>query len=132
MSATTATARGRVAAQALMQDTCTIRRATAGTTDPETGDTTPGTPTVVYSGACRVQQAAPGAAGQDVGQAHVYQVPLILQLPMSVTGVRVEDVATIDTCALDPDLAGRRFWIRGVAVGTHKTARRLPIELVTG
>lgn len=131
MTAYTVMSRGRLAAEALMVDACTITRTTGTpTTDPETGASS-STTTTVYTGKCRIQQVASGASGQNVAEANVYQVAHILQLPMSVTGVRVEDVATV-TVSIDPDLVGRKFWIRAVAEGTHKTARRLPIELVTG
>lgn len=131
MTAYTAMSRGRLAAEALMVDACTITRTTGTpTTDPETGASSSTTSTV-YSGKCRFQQAAAGASGQNVGEANIYQVAHLVQLPMSVAGVRVEDIVTA-TASIDPDLVGRKFWIRAVAEGTHKTARRLPIELVTG
>jgi hypothetical protein len=130
VTAYTVMLRGRLAAEALMVDACTITRTTGSTTDPETGQDAKTTVTV-YSGKCRFQQAAAGASGQNVGEANIYQVAHMVQLPMSVTGVRVEDIVTA-TVSIDPDLVGRKFWVRAVAEGTHKTARRLPIELVTG
>ena len=130
MTALRAMLRGRAAAERNMVDACTITRTTGSTTDPETGATSL-TTTTVYTGKCRFQQAAAGASGQNVAEANIYQVAHLVQLPMSVTGVRVEDVVTA-TVSIDPDLVGRRFWVRAVAEGTHKTARRLPIELVTG
>jgi hypothetical protein len=131
VSATTAVLAGRRAAEALMVDACTIRRQSGEATDPDTGQITR-TYTVVYSGRCRIQQRALESQGSDVGEARVYQVPYELQLPMSVTGPAVEDVVTCDTSALDADLPGRQWWIRGLAGGTHKTARRIQIEEVTG
>ena len=49
-------ARGRAAAEALMVDTCAIRRRTGETLDDTTGEVT-ATYDDVYSGRCRVQQA---------------------------------------------------------------------------
>lgn len=114
-----------------MVDACTIKRKTGHTTDPETGQVTP-TYDTIYSGKCRFQQRALQAEGSDVGEARIYQVPYELQIPMSATGVRVEDLVHADSSVLDPDLAGRDFWVKGLAGGTHKTSRRLPLEEVTG
>jgi hypothetical protein len=130
VTAYAATLSGRRAAERNMVDACVITRTTGSATDPETGQDVKTTITV-YTGKCRFQQAAAGASGQNVAEANIYQVAHLVQLPMSVTGVRVEDIVTA-TASIDPDLIGRRFWIRAVAEGTHKTARRLPIELVTG
>jgi hypothetical protein len=120
-----------------MKDTCEIKRKTGSSTDPDTGVVT-STYAVVYPqvgqpGKCRVQQRALESQGSDVGEARIYQVPWELQLPMATsTGIEVEDVATITACVLDPDLVGRAWWVKGKAGGTHKTARRLQVEEVTG
>ena len=131
MSAVTATLAGRRAAERNMVDACLIRHRTGESTDPDTGVVTP-TYSTVYAGKCRVQQRALVSQGAETGQAHVFQVPYELQLPMSVTGVAVEDVVTVTASVLDPELVGRLFWIRGLGGASHKTARRLPIEEVTG
>jgi len=132
MSATSATLAGRVAAERLMVDTVTITRVTGGTSDPETGIHTQTTATI-YTGKCRVQQrpiARPGSRS-DVGEASVVQVDFSLQLPMSVTGVQVEDIATITASALDPDLPGRAFRVASQATKTHATMRRFELVEVT-
>ncbi|HEX2551113.1 MAG TPA: DUF6093 family protein [Nocardioidaceae bacterium] len=127
MSATSALLRGRVAAEALMLDTCTIRRVASSTSDPDTGVKTP-TYTTVYSGKCKVQQRSTAANPTDVGEAELLASQLELHIPVSATGVRADDVATIDTSVLDPDLAGQVFTIRGEAHKSYATARRLTVE----
>src|SRR5437868_1553101 len=131
MSALTATLRGRVAAEALMVDACTVKHLTGSTTDPETGHVTP-TYATVYAGKCRVQQRVPVAKPYDVGEAAVWLERLELQVPMSVTGIASNDMVTITASALDADLVGRVFHARELGHKTHATARRFQIEEVTG
>lgn len=127
---TAALLRGRAAAEALMVDTCTIRRKTGETTDPDTGVITP-TLTTIYTGKCRIQQQSGIARPADVGQANVFLSRLELQIPMAVTGVDSDDEAVIDTSVNDPDLVGRVFHVRELAHKTHATARRFQVDEVT-
>ncbi len=131
MSAATALARGRVAAEALMVDACTITRPAVTFTNPDTGQQTIEA-TAVYSGPCRIQQHVPGGSRpSDVGEAYDLMLRLELQIPMSVTGVQVNDVVTMTSSVHDPDLPGRTFRVRDLAHKTHATARRLGLEEVT-
>ena len=52
---------------------------------------------------------------------------LEVQLPMTVTGLRVSDEITIDTSAHDPDLVDRVFLVRDLAHKSHATARRVQV-----
>lgn len=124
-----ALARGRAAAESLMVDTCTITRTTGETTNEDTGVVTPTTATV-YTGRCRIQQSQLGADStpSDPGEAYVRLVAFELQVPMSVVGLRVQDVITITASALDPDLVGRAFNVLGLAHKTHATARRVQVQ----
>lgn len=124
-------ARGRAAAEALMVDTCTLRRRSGETTDPDTGEVT-GTYTDVYDGPCRVQQAGTQAGAEEPGEAYVLMLRLEVQLPMSVTGLEVGDEIEITASVHDPDLVGRVFLIRDLAHATHKTARRVQVTERTG
>ena len=128
MSAASVLARGRRAAERLMVDTCTIRRVTGETTDPDSGDVTP-TYSTLYQGKCRVQQSAQGASAspQDAGEDYALMLRLEVQVPMSVVGIQTEDEITIDTSAHDPDLPGRVFLARDLAHKTHATARRVGV-----
>ena len=125
MSAQTAIVRGRRAAEALMVDTCTIRRRTGETTDND-GNITP-TFSTVHSGRCRMQQPNAQAREQDVGEASLQMLRFELQLPMSVVGVQPDDVVEM-TDSLDPDLVVRQFVVRGLSHKTHAVMRRLQVE----
>lgn len=128
MSAATALARGRAAAERLMVDACLIRRGTGTTTDPDTGVITP-TYATVYTGKCRVQQTAPNAREALVGEAELLMLPRQLQLPVTTsTGVRAGHLVTITASANDPDLVDREFVVRGEFAKSHATSRRLGID----
>ncbi|GAA0738792.1 hypothetical protein Drose_04170 [Dactylosporangium roseum] len=131
LNPTPALLRGRAAAESLMQDTCTVQHQTGETTDPETGVVTY-THVVVYSGKCKIQQAAPATNPTNVGEAAVFVGQLVLHLPMSVTGVQPDDLVTITASVLDPDLAGRTFRLRGPVHKSYLTARRFPMVEVAG
>lgn len=127
MSVTTALARGRAAAEALMVDVCTIRRVTGHTTDDTSGVITP-VSSALYTGPCKVQQAKATAGAQDVGEAHLLMLRLEVHLPMSVVGLQAHDEITITASAHDQDLVGRVFLIRELAHKTAATARRVGVE----
>ncbi|GLZ62873.1 DUF6093 family protein [Micromonospora sp. NBRC 107095] len=123
-------ASGRRAIERLMVDQCVVRRDAGTTYDPETGYATPNT-TEVYAGKCRVQQQTASAGQRDVGEATVLLLRLEVQVPMSVVGIRVDDVVEVTASVHDPDLPGRRFRVRELAHKTHATARRFGVEEVT-
>ncbi len=131
MSRASLLARGRVAAEAGMVDTCTIRRRTGESTDSD-GVVTP-TWEVVYTGRCRVQAAGSSlgssAHAATPGEAYQLMSPRILQLPVvDSAGVRADDQATITTCVNDPDLVGQIFTVRDEDGKSEATSRRLGIE----
>ena len=121
----------RQAAESLMVDACAITRTTGETTDDDTGIVTPTTATV-YTGKCRIQQSQLGADStpSDPGEAYVRLIALELQLPMSVTGIRVQDVVTVTASVHDDDLVGRQFSVLGLAHKSHATARRIQVQEV--
>lgn len=131
MSATAALLRGRQRAEALMLDTVVVKHKTGEATDAETGHTTP-TYSTVYSGPGKIQQGG-AASGRphELGEASVQLVTFQLHLPVSATGVQVDDVATVTASTLDPDLVGKSFTIRSVAHKTFLTARRMDVEELT-
>jgi hypothetical protein len=137
VSASTLIARGRAAAIALMQDTCTITRRATSSTDPETGVVT-ATYTTVYpvsgTGICKIQQAAPATNPTDVGEAAVFVGQLVLHLPVTdaTAAVQPDDVVEIVTCVHDASLVGKTFKLRGPSHKSYATARRFPMTEVSG
>jgi hypothetical protein len=131
MSAASALARGRSAAEALMVDACTVTRVGDRGTDTTTGEVTEPTSTL-YTGQCRVQQAQAQATEETVGEDHLLLLRLEVQLPMSVTGLEVGDLITITASVHDPDLPGRVFRIHDLAYKTHATSRRVQCVEKTG
>lgn len=115
-----------------MVDTCLIRRPTGHTTDDFSGTTT--TTYLVpdpYAGKCRFQQAEALAQDLDVGEDRVLLLRMVLQLPFSVTGLKVGDEVTC-TASQDPDLAGREFVVRDLMHKTDASARRVTVTERTG
>lgn len=132
MSRASVVARGRVAAEAGMTDTCIIRRKTSQSTDPDTGVTTPVYSTS-YTGVCRVQIRGRGVSRseEDVGEAYLLLLQVEVQLPMSVVGLEVDDEVAIDSSLNDPDLVGRVFSVRDLNHKTDATSRRVGCQEVT-
>ena len=117
-------------AETRMPDTCEIKRQSGTVRDDESGTRVPSY-TTLYTGKCRVQQNSGMPASSDVGQDFVLLLTLEVQLPMSVTGLKVDDRIQITT-SLDPDLIGRTFLIRGLAHKTEASARRVQCTERTG
>lgn len=130
MSVAAAIDAGRVAAEALMLDTCTITRPGAGkgTWNEGTGTYDPPAPTTVYAGKCKVQTRDVQVATPDVAGREAYVVEWTLHLPVvGSEGVRQGDAAMITAAAFDAALVGRTVIVQGPHLGTAKTARRLPV-----
>lgn len=119
-------ARGRAAAEAGMVDACTIRRVSGSSTDQSTG-VPARTYADIYSGKCRVQQSLAQAAQHDAGEDYMLLLRLQVQLPMSVTGIEVNDEVTVTASANDADLVGRVFLVRDLFHKTEATARRVGV-----
>lgn len=123
--------RGRLAAEALMVDTCTITRpTTTTTTNPDTGAVTR-TTTTVYSGKCRMRLPSPVARPDVVGGAQEFLQHPVLSLPATTTGVQIDDLVTM-TASLLPGLVGRVFHVRAQPGQTHETAARFEVMEAMG
>jgi hypothetical protein len=78
--------------------------------------------------------------GQRLGSAHssivagaqVYQQPLAVHVPVTVTGIILQDIVTVLTCPMDPDLVGHEFWVQLLPPKTLITAHRYGLQEVTG
>jgi hypothetical protein len=112
-----------------MVDACTITRLGGQTTDPFSGEVVDST-TEIYEGPCRFQQRGGQAQQETVGEAYLLLQRAEIQLPVSVAGVRVDDVV-VCTASRDEDLVGRRFTVHDLAYKTDATSRRLQIQEVT-
>lgn len=118
-----------------MVDTCEVEtgESARGVWDSTAGAYVPQTPVYTYQGPCRLkfnprfpQQG--DAAGQTVAKQYV-----VLYLPVEGSGsVRVGNVAVVTSCPGDPSLVGRRFEVTGEFHQTYATARRVPVEEITG
>ena len=131
MSRDTLLARGRGRLAEALVDTCLIQRVVGETTNLVSGKVDK-TYQTVYSGACRVQQAAaPWAGPAAVGQAAIRLSALELQLPVKgAQGLLVDDQVTITAARNDPELVGRVFSIVGAHHASEKPTRRLPLQEV--
>ena len=129
MTAATALARGRRAAEALMVDACTITRPGGEPVWDEASMsyTTPDG-SAVYDGPCRVQLSAAMANTPEAGDRVLVAQRSTVSVPMGVTGVAVDDVVTVTASVHDPDLVGNRYRVRSLFAKTHATARRLEVE----
>ena len=121
---------GRRQAEALMTSTCTITRDGDPVQNPDGSITSD--PVVVYSGKCRLKwqltMRVPelNAEGQQLGVQHP-----TLSVPVSVTGVRADDVVVMGADVLDPDMAGLRLRVSGSFDSSQVTARRFSCEVLS-
>lgn len=133
MNISIAVQRGRVLAESLMTDACTITEAGTGDPiyDPVTDTYQYPAVTVVYDGKCRVRPARTEDRSRDAGADVVTTRSSVISIPMDVTAVSVDAVVLITASAQDPALADTRFRVVGVTKGSQVTARRLVCEEVT-
>lgn len=124
---------GRVAAEALMLDACTITGPGTGARvwDNTTGEWTYPTEVVVYTGKCKVQTADSLRLG-EAGEVTMAVSTVSLHLPIAGTGSVGRGMeAVITSAAFDPALVGKRLQIQASQAGSQKTARRFACEVVS-
>lgn len=116
-----------------MLETCTITRGGgAPTFDGTTGTYTTPAGTTIYSGPCEVQVSdGLTAQSEDAGGADVTLTRVTVKVPITATGIQIDDVVTITASALDPDLVGQRFTVVAGHAKSFATARRLQVERTT-
>lgn len=129
MSRASVLALGRRFAEGGFVDSCLVERPVAEDTNTLTGQVTRQYDTV-YTGRCRIQQAAaPWAGPAEVGQAAIRISALELQLPVvGSEDLQADDRVTITACVNDAELVGKRFVVVGLHYATDKTTRRVPLE----
>ncbi len=127
MGAVDATLRGRVAAEALMLDACTVHRPGAPVTDPETGDVT-NTPVTVYSGKCKVQSKDSATSSPEAGEATFTVVSRQVHIPANAADVQDGDVVTLTASKLNAFTVGKQYRVEGFTPDSFDTAFRLPVK----
>jgi hypothetical protein len=133
-------AEGRAAWLAIAVDTCRITKSGgAPVFDEGTGEYTDREPITVYEGPCRLQIRADVnsnvvevTAGEKEWAYQTAMLAIPVLTPTDALGdtadVRIDQTATMLTCAEDPGLAGRVFQIRALMHKTHATSRRLRVS----
>lgn len=123
----------RAEAESLMVDSIRFAHPGTETYDDTTGGyvTTPGT--TIYAGPCKVQVRAASPADASVGDAELVIDRLEIHVPVSAVDIPPSSVGTITAvgAASDPSLVGNQYRVLGTHAASFKTARRLPVELVT-
>lgn len=128
---------GRELALDTFIDTCTVRPVVAHDTD-EAGNVTDVYGPAVYGpgiaphmGRCKVQTSETVQANPDAGGATFTVQRLRVDFPVGSFRPAVDLVIEMETAALDPHLAGRRFRVVALLHKTAATAYRLMVEEVS-
>jgi hypothetical protein len=125
-------AAGRNAHNQLLVDSCTISRPGAPTLNRTTSVLTPGTPTVLYSGACRLKpQRVPRneEAGERLTVVARYEVALPFA-SLAADDLQTGDTVTI-TASGDTRLVDQVFAVMAVDFSSTATAWRITVEAAT-
>jgi hypothetical protein len=121
----------RATSEEAMPDTGTIARPSTSTVfNPTTGVTTPGTPTVIYTGAMRVRP--PGSLAELTrlfGDTEITENRYMVTVPASVDDAQVGDIVTV-TDGVDPQIVGKALRVTVVPYGSWQIDRRLGAEIV--
>lgn len=129
--ASSALARGRAAAEALMVDAGELRGPdTRGPFNQSTGlyPVIPGA--LKYSGMAKIQTTDTMGNRGDAAERVIMTTRFELHLPMSAPAAEVDDVWTCTASELDPQLVGRRFRVASLVHKSFLTARRTAVEEV--
>lgn len=131
MTARSAVEAGRALAAQYMAytgTTVTVSRNT-GALDPVTFEPVP---TVLYTGTARVQTYEPVQLATEVGGGSATVQRYAVHLPVDSYVPAVDDVVTVTACALDANLVGRVFKVRGLLHKSAATAYRLVVDDTNG
>lgn len=131
MTARSAVEAGRALAARYMAftgTTVTVGRNT-GALDPVTFEPVE---TVLYSGPARVQTYEPVQLATEVGGGSATVQRYAVHLPVGSYVPAVDDVVTVTACALDANLVGRVFKVRGLLHKSAATAYRLVVDDTNG
>jgi hypothetical protein len=120
---------GRAFLAASLTETCTIQHPTGGSTSATTGAFTPTFATLYTGQSCKVGTSSP--AGTELAGAHVVTLSPTITVPVEVVGIVEQDVITITTSALDPELVGRVYRVLGPVHRTWITRRQYEVVETT-
>lgn len=101
-----------------------------GPLDEDTGQYTKIPGELKYAGPAKIQTTDTIGNDADAGDRNVIQTRFRVDLPMSAPAAEVDDIFTVTTSDLDPELAGCRFRVASLTHKTFMTARRLAVEEV--
>lgn len=121
--------RGQRLEQNLMTDECMIQRRGEETTNPETGVVEPSMK-LVYEGPCRLTSATTSATSTTAGEnSFVVESPRLHILH----GAEVQpgDIAVITSTTTGNAAFGLEMHLVDLQRGTHRTAQRWNVEVVT-
>lgn len=130
MSAGDALLAGRDLAEELMIDAGELRGPDVkGPLGPDrTYTPTPGP--LKYTGKAKMQTTDTIGDPKSAAERVVMRTRFELHLPMSAPAAAVDDVWTMTSSVLDPELAGRRFRVVSLLHKSFMTARRITVEEV--
>lgn len=112
-----------------MTSTCRVLRPTGATVDdPVTHEVVPELAPVDVRGVCKVQSQAAVADRPVVGEAPFLVERVQIHFPVG-DPLEDDDIVVLDSCPLDPLLAGKRFRLVQPARGSFKTAQRWEVLL---
>ena len=127
MSAEAAVLAGRREAESLMVDACEVHRLGPQVTDYFTGQVT-NTRTLVYSGACKLQQTISQASNPSSG-GHAFTVQDVRwDTPVTAGPFLVDDEVTVTAAVLDAQLVGRVYRVSELFHKSGATAQRVRVE----
>ena len=123
----------RAQAESMMHDTVLVERQTGTTPDPGTLEETPAYDTV-HEGLGRVQRSGQLAPHEQVaGEVEFGVNALMVQLPLSASGIRKGDRVTVTAVGplSDPDLLNLTATVQANLTKSHPTKRTLVCEEVS-
>ena len=121
---------GRIAAEALMVDSCRIERPGEVVTDPDSGVVSP-SHELVYEGRCKVQQTLAQSTDAEAGGAVFTVQGSRLDIPVGAGPVRTGDRVRMLSGVHNPALAGNVYRIVELFEKSWQTAQRVRVEELT-
>jgi hypothetical protein len=113
-----------------MVDTCELRAPDTRVWNEATGTYTNTPGTLRYSGKCKVQTTDTIGRDRPAGERVTVATRFEVHLPMTAAAALVDDVITVTSSTLDPQLVGRGFRVASLIHKTYMTARRVAVEEV--